>query len=100
MTRDDQLVAWALAHRAVLTHLVKVVSQYIPDEGTAAMWDSTMLRDSMRPLMVNLDRYTADRLTTLAQQEIDRICVAPSRAVPPSEPPNPSEPPEPPHGVR
>ena len=78
-TPQDQLTAWTLAHRVILAHLVKVVAQYILAEGEAAARDATvaMLHNTIPQMLGDLDNVTAERLTALAQQEVDRIFVAP-----------------------
>jgi hypothetical protein len=84
-TPQDQLTAWTLAHRVILAHLVKVVAQYIPAEGDAAARNATvtMLQATIPQMLGNLDSVTAERLTVLAQQEVDRIFVAPVLPSPP-----------------
>jgi hypothetical protein len=72
------MTAWVSAHRVVLAHLVKVVTatatkESLPDATV------TMLHNSIAPFfaeVANVDKALADRLTALAQQEVDRIFVA------------------------
>jgi hypothetical protein len=89
ITTADQLTAWMLAHRVILAYVVKAVQTALPEEGTLATRDATvtMLNNSIPQFMADIakvDKTLADRLTALAQAEVDSIFLAPILPTQPS----------------
>jgi hypothetical protein len=76
-----------MAHRLLLTYLVKAVATALPDEAVASTRDSTAtsLRNSAPQFFDAFPADARDRLTALTHQEIDRILIAPSCDLRPGE---------------
>lgn len=78
-----QAVAWLMAHRALLAFLMRKIAALDPKEATLLDQTATMLRNSMPPLFANQPEPLRSQLIAMAEQEIDRILIAPAREVPP-----------------
>lgn len=86
-SRDDQIVAFIMAHCAILAYLAKVVHTYVPDEGSREAIDATatMLRNSMPRLFAEWPEIRRSMAIAMAQDEIDRIFTAPPLAAGPGD---------------
>lgn len=85
ITAAMQTSAWLMAHRTILTVLVKLV-QTLPGEGSAKARDATatLCHNTLQQLFINDPEPMRRMLITLAQQEVDRIFIASVQEAPPA----------------
>lgn len=84
LMRSERQEALIVAHRVLLSYLVKLVHETLPEDAQAAAMDQaqSLLHNTIEQIFAGVPTVTSQQLQAIASQEIDRIITAPIRRLP------------------
>lgn len=84
LMRSERQEAIIAAHRILLSYLVKLVHETMPEEEQAALMDQaqTLIHNTVDQIFDGPATATNAQMRSVAEQEVDRILTAPVRRLP------------------